>query len=329
MTAAWKSGSLAISWSAVSRATGYNVSYSTDQQASWTQVGANVSGTTLTAADVDTGATVHARVQSVNSVGTSGWTTSGAIDPPAPTSPPDAPDWVTLAWQNGTLVISWSAVEGASGHNVVIHEHLTGWRTVGTNVTGTTLTVTDADTTGLIWVGVQSVNSAGTSTHTYKSINPPSATKPETPSSVTLTRADGTVTANWPASARAAHYHVTYSSDGGASWSLGASAHAGTTITIEGLDNAKTYIVGVRAGNSGGWSSWKNSPPADPFDPPTEHLTKPEKPTSVTLTRADGTVTATWPAPAGAETYHITYSSQWGRQLEPCRLGSHRDHHHH
>ena len=35
---------------------------------------------------------------------------------------------------------------------------------------------------------------------------------------VSLSRADGTVTADWPAVAGATRYHVAYSADGGASW---------------------------------------------------------------------------------------------------------------
>ena len=41
---------------------------------------------------------------------------------------------------------------------------------------------------------------------------------PDTPSSVSVTRADGSLTASWPAVKHATSYHVTYSSDGGASW---------------------------------------------------------------------------------------------------------------
>ena len=131
---------------------------------------------------------------------------------------------------------------------------------------------------------------------------------PDTPSSVTVTRADGTLTASWPAAANATGYHITYSSNGGASWSLGAYDHAPTSITISPVTNSDTYIVAVRALNSSGGSGWRNSAPAGPFaqTPP------PDTPSSVTVTRADGTLTATWPAAANATGYHITYSSNGG-----------------
>ena len=91
-----------------------------------------------------------------------------------------------------------------------------------------------------------------------------------TPSSVSLTRADGTVTADWPAVGGAAKYHVTYSTDGGSSWHAPVNDHLNVltnTLTFS-ADNAKTYIVGVRAGNDHGWGGWRNSPPAGPYNPP-------------------------------------------------------------
>ena len=88
---------------------------------------------------------------------------------------------------------------------------------------------------------------------------------------MSLTRADGTVTAKWPAAARATSYHVTYSSNGKASWLLAALDHPAVegenSITIEGADNAKTYVVAVRARNETGGSGWRNSAAAGPYTP--------------------------------------------------------------
>ena len=60
---------------------------------------------------------------------------------------------------------------------------------------------------------------------------------PETLSSVSVSRADGSLTAAWPAVEHATSYHITYSSDGGASWSLAALNHPDASITVTGLDN--------------------------------------------------------------------------------------------
>ena len=128
--------------------------------------------------------------------------------------------------------------------------------------------------------------------------------------SVTLTRADGTVTASWNAPAGATKYHVTYSTDNMKSWSLAALEHATNSIVISDADNAKTYIVGVRAGNDNGWSVWVNSDPAAPFAPPGH---PPARPTSVSVTRSAGTLSASWQAASGATSYHVTYTSDNGK----------------
>ena len=154
---------------------------------------------------------------------------------------------------------------------------------------------------------------------------------PATPSSVSLTRADGTVTADWPADSAATKWHVTYSTDGGGSWHAPVDDHTNvTTNTLTfNADNAKSYTVGVRAGNDHGWSGWRNSPQAGPYTPPQPTPTPtprpdptptptpqpsnpPSTPSSVSLSRADGTVTADWPAVSDATRYHVTYSDDGG-----------------
>ena len=117
-------------------------------------------------------------------------------------------------------------------------------------------------------------NDAGTSANApeadpwYVSATPQAAGEPaapETPSSVSVTRADGTLKVSWPAVEGATSYHITYSSDNGASWSLAALNHPDNRIEITGVDNALTWIVGVRARNQHGDSGWRNSPPTAPY----------------------------------------------------------------
>ena len=173
-----------------------------------------------------------------------------------------------------------------------------------------------------------------------------SSEAPAMPSSVTLTRADGTVTASWDAPGGATKYHVTYSSDGMQSWSAAAGPadnHSANSITITGADNAKSYVVGVRAGNDNDqWSGWRNSAAIGPYTPPTPTPTPtpeptatptpapapPDAPASVTLTRADGTVTASWPAVSGATKYHTTYSTDNMQSWSLAALGAPGQQHH-
>ena len=143
---------------------------------------------------------------------------------------------------------------------------------------------------------------------------------PATPSSVSITRADGTVTASWPAVSGATKYHATYTTDNGGSWHAPVSNHtniATNSVTFD-ADNSKSYIVGVRAGNDHGWSGWRNSPSAGPYQSqptptPTPTPQPPGAVSSVSLSRADGTVTADWPAVSGATKYHVTYTDDGGQ----------------
>ena len=134
---------------------------------------------------------------------------------------------------------------------------------------------------------------------------------PGTPSSVSVSRSDGTLTASWPAVSNATFYHVTYSSDSGKSWSLAALRHGGTSIAI-GATNGATYIVGVRAGNDYGWGGWRNSPSSGPFSPPKPPPTPPATPGVITVSRSDGALHAFWNSVGGATSYHVTYTGDNG-----------------
>ena len=131
-----------------------------------------------------------------------------------------------------------------------------------------------------------------------------------------MTRADGTVTADWPAVSDATRYHAAYSTDGGSSWHAPVNDH--TNITANTLtfnaDNSKSYIVGVRAGNEHGWSGWRNSsniaplpeptptptPEPDPTPTPAPSPEPPAAPTGLTATGGDGSVALAWSDPADA-----------------------------
>ena len=153
-------------------------------------------------------------------------------------------------------------------------------------------------------------------------IPPPPAlaqSPPATPSSVSLTRDVGTLTASWPEVSGATHYHVTYSSDGTNSWSLAAFDHpaAGNTtegivsITINGVDNGKYYIVGVRAKNANGGSGWVNSDFVHP-------LYTPDPIRNLNAARSGTGIAVSWTAPANTggtaiTGYDVNYSTDGGR----------------
>ena len=274
-----------------------------------------------------------------------------ALSTPAPPafaqSPPETPSTVTVTRADGTLTASGYAVGGATKYHITYSADGGGsWSLAALNHTGNSITIGVANSKTYI-VGVRAGNDSGWSgwrnSASSGPYTPPQPTPTPTPApqppsavaSVSLTRADGTVTASWNAVSGATHYHITYTTDNGQSWSLAASQHTDSSIAISNADNSKTYIVGVRAGNASGWSGWVNSPAAGPYTPeptptPTPEPTAtpapeptptptptpaptstptPTTPASVTVTRSDGAMTASWPAVEGASGYTVTYSA--------------------
>ena len=236
---------------------------------------------------------------------------------PAPAdaqAPPATPAAVEVTRADGTLTASWDAIAGATRYHVTYSSDGGGsWHGPvddNQNVATNTLTFS-VDNAATYIVGVRAGNDHGWSgwknSPPAGPFTPPTPTPAPTPSptpppppgpvaGVSVARADGTLTAAWEAVAEATKYHVTYSSDGGGSWSLGALDHPDASLVISGVDNAATYLVGVRAGNEAGWSGWTNSPPAGPFTPPEP----PAAPGGLTATAGDGSVTLAWADPSDA-----------------------------
>ncbi len=240
-------------------------------------------------------------------------------------SPPATPTGLAAAAGDESVALSW---DDPSDQLITGYEYQMRWAGVAwqswTAISGSDAATKSHTITGLsngteYRFHVRAINAAGTGTAApnahpwYVAATPqvppdPPATPPATPGPVTVTRTDGTVTANWDAVDGATSYHITYTTNGATSWQLAALNHPDNTITINNADNNATYIIAVRARNNAGDSNWRNSPAAGPHTP-TPPATPPATPGPVTVTRTDGTVTANWDAVDGATSYHITYTT--------------------
>ncbi len=241
---------------------------------------------------------------------------------------PGAPDELAATAGNASIALTWNKPSDASitGYEYQVSRNDTNggklnvwsdWMAIGGAGADTVL----HNVSGLIngheyRFRLRAVNDAGTGTSApvaapyYVSAIPEADKRPSppaTPNSVSVALGDGVLKVAWSAVERATGYHITYSSDNGASWKLAAENHADKRIAISGVDNALTYIVGVRAVNEYGKSGWTNSSPVGPFSPGS-----PEKPVEVWVLCGDGTLKVFWSAVEGATDYHITYSSDHG-----------------
>ena len=326
VTATAGDGSLTVSWTAVSDATSYNVNVSDNHKSTWSRAKSGATGTSATVTGLTNSATYYAAVQAVNSAGVSAWSVSPAAGPyTPPASVPGAPASVTVTRGDGTLSVSWDAVSGATSYNVNTSDNGgASWSRAKSGVTGTSAAITGATNSSTYVVAVQAVNSAGgggwrnsdsAGPYTPPSTSPsptasptpsptPLPSPPATPSSVTVTRSDETLHASWPAVTGATGYHITvaFASAGNRSWVAVATNHPTNSIDIKHVLNTPSYIVGVRALNAGGGSGWRNSAPTGGFYSPKP---LPDMPSSVTITRGDGTLTDSWPDANNATSYSV------------------------
>ena len=296
VNASRSNGDIAVSWAAVDGATGYDVQYSTDDKATWTRAATNHPGTSYTLSSADSTKTYVVGVRAVNDSGESAWTESAAVSPGEP-SPPSS---VSVTHNGGSLSVSWTAVDGATGYDVQYSTDAKAtWTSAATKQTGTSYTLSSADNTKTYVVGVRAVNDAGESDWTDSvAVSPP---EPSPPSSVSVVHNGGSLSVSWTASAGATRYDVQYSTDAKATWTRAATNQSGTSYTLSSADSTKTYVVGVRAVNDAGESDWTNS---DAVSPP-----EPSPPSSVSVTHNGGSLSVSWSASAGATGYDVQYST--------------------
>ena len=252
-----------------------------------------------------------------------------------PLTAPAAPPGLAAATGDASATLTWSDPSDASitgyeyqvNHNATESGNLTGWgewTAIDDSSSDTTSHVVNGLTNGREYrFRLRAQNEAGAGATApvadpwYVSATPQAAAEPgevpEPPVAVAVTRADGALNVSWPTVAGATSYHVTYTSDNGTSWSLAAENHPENSITITGVENGLTYIVGVRAKNAAGGSGWTNSAPA-------ATLAAPDPVASVTAVHQGSSLAVSWPAAARADSYHVTYTGDNGTSWQLAAL---------
>lgn len=221
-----------------------------------------------------------------------GTTTPGGVlgdgEQSIPVAPASAPV-VTTTSTSSSVTATWAAVADSTGYEVA-------WRTADgtwsafTPVAGLSATLSDQAAAADILVQVRAVNAAGTGPSSTQS----AGTAPAAPAPVVTATTAQQVTFAWPAVDGATSYTVRSSLDDGATWTPTATTDqrnvtiatpAGTASTIQ------VSAVGAHGTSDPGTTTG------------TFHLSAPVP----TLTaRTGSTLTLTWPAVDGAETYTLT-----------------------
>jgi fibronectin type 3 domain-containing protein/regulation of enolase protein 1 (concanavalin A-like superfamily) len=266
VTASGGSTQIALSWTASTGATGYNVLRATNANGSYTTVATGLTGTSYTDTGLSSGTTYYYAVTATNGSGSSANSTQvNAITTPA------APGSVTATASNGQIALSWSASTGATGYNVLRATSANGtYTTVATGLTGTSYTDTGLANGTTYYYAVTATNGSGSSANSTQ-VN--AITAPAAPTGLTATADNAQISLLWNSSAGAATYTVLRSTTSGSGYTTVATGVTGTSYTDTGLTNGTTYYYVVTASNTGGTSANSTEASATPVALPSPWAT--------------------------------------------------------
>ena len=316
------SSQTSVTWSAPadngSAITDYDVRYSSDSGATWTELADNTNSTALSATigSLTNGTSYQVQVRAANARGDGAWSASAAVKAGAPATPA-APALVPGLTQ---LAASWTA---PANNGSAITDYDVRYKTAAASTwtewnASNTGTTTSATITGLITgtayqVQARATNSVGDSAWSASATS--AAGAPAAPAAPTLTSANTQLAATWSAptsdnGSAVTDYdvrHCSTSCDAAGNWTELADATPSTTLsaTITGLANGTPYQVQVRAANARGDGPWSASTTETP------ETTAPAKNPTPTLVSGNQSLTAIWTAPTDNGETILDYDVRW------------------
>ncbi|MBW8780689.1 MAG: alginate lyase family protein [Verrucomicrobia bacterium] len=292
---------IALSWSTVSGATGYNVKRGYVSGGPYTILG-SVSGTTYTDTSLAVGSpyyyvvsTLNGIVESVNSA------EAGATTMP----PPPAPSGLAATGGDAQVALTWTASPGAASYQVKRSTTANGpYALVASGVTATSYTDTGLTNGTTYYYVASAVNLGGESANSVQASATPQVPAPAAPTGLSATAGDTQVVLGWNVSVGATSYNVKRATASGGPYTTVATV-TGNGYTDTGLTNGTTYYYVVTASNLGGESSTGTSASGAPLPPPAA-------PTALVATPDYYQVTLTWNASATATSYTVKRAAPGG-----------------
>jgi hypothetical protein len=285
-----KSGIIEAAWGAVNGAASYRVYCGTETVPPDEPV-KTVSENTATITGLVNENTYNVWIQAVNA------TSESALSPPAQkTLALGIPGAPLLTAGNGSINVSWAAVDMASSYRLYFSTTTTPPAEAYETKTGTSTTITGLTNGTTYYVWVQAVNSGGASILGERAGLLLTLAAPQF---VSLTAGDGSINISWGMVNIAASYKVYFSTTTTPPAEADKTV-SGTSTTITGLANETTYHVWVQSVNSGGASAMSDRAGL---------LLTLAAPQSVSLTAGNGSINVYWNKVNIAASYKVYINS--------------------
>ena len=289
-------GSVVLSWNNVVGATSYNVYYAAGSMVDKT--GTKITGATSpkTITGLTNGTQYAFAISAVFAGGESGLSSIQTA-----TTSLIIPSITTLTSSDGSVIISWNSIAGATSYNIYYAMGSTVNKT-GTKITGSTspTTITGLTNGTQYTFAVSTIYTGGESELSSIKTATPALNIPVI---TAITSGNGSVAISWNNVAGATSYNIYYTAGSIVDKSGTKIAGATSPRTVTGLTNQTQYAFAISAvstaftGGESGLSTIQTAIPALPI------------PVITATISSEGAVTIIWNSDIGATSYNIYYST--------------------
>ena len=293
---------VALSWSASSGATSYNVKRATTSGGPYTQISTST-GTNSTDTGLTNGTTYFYVVSAVNASGESANSAQVSATPKSPV--PAVPTGLIATAGVQQVALSWTASSGATSYNVKRATTNGGPYTQVNASTTNSFTDTGLTAGTAYFYVVSAVNASGESANSTQASATPKPAVPAVPSGVSATAGTQQVALSWTASSGATSYNVKRGTNNGGPYTQ-VSTPTTNNFTDTGLTAGTTYFYVVSAVNATGESANSTQVLATPKPP------VPAVPTGLSATAGKEQVVLSWSASSGATSYNVKRATTTG-----------------
>ena len=267
LTATAGNTQIALSWTASSGATSYNVKRSTTSGSGYQTIGSPTTAS-FTNTGLTNGTAYFYVVSAVNAAGESSNSAQASATPAVAPQPPAAPTGLSATAGNAQVSLTWTASAGATSYHVKRSTTSGGGYTQMAAPTSANFTDTGLTNGTTYFYVVTALNAAGESANSVQASATPAAPvqPPAAPTGLTATPGNAQVGLTWTASSGATSYHVKRSTTSGSGYAQIA-APTTASFTDSAVANGTPYFYVVSALNAAGESANSAQASATPTAP--------------------------------------------------------------